>query len=156
MENIHFKSEALLVPLKQEYCISASWLWADNQIKEWYNQQFNNCSAVSFSDQLLFFYSRVNIVDKAKYVEHRHTKKPKQQIKTKLVAPYPQGRAAVCSLATSLGYERNSCKDKLLWERSAAHHRQGALPGWAGRVGIAGVTSFHAGNEGQRDQLLVG
>lgn len=77
MENRHFKSEALLVPLKQEYCISASWLWADNQIKEWYNQQFNNCSAVSFSDQLLFFYSRVNIVDKAKYVEHRHTKKPK-------------------------------------------------------------------------------
>lgn len=62
----------------QEYQVSAFWMWADNQVKEWYNQQFNNCSAVSFSDQLLFFYFRVNIVDKAKYVEHRHTQKTKQ------------------------------------------------------------------------------
>lgn len=129
MENIHFKSKALLVPLMQEYQVSALWMWTDNPVKEWYKQQSVQqlLNSMSSSDQLLFSYSRVNIVDMAKYVEHWPQKSPKQQIKIKIVAPYPQGRATVCYLAAKLGYETNSCEGKLLWERSAACNGQGAL-----------------------------
>lgn len=132
MENIHFESEVLLVPLKLEYQVSAFWMWADNQVKEWHNQQFNNCSA---SDQLPFFYSRVNTVDKAKYVEHRHTKKPKQQIKTKLVAPYPQGRAQPVLLqpllvVREIPVEANFCEREVL-HTTGRELCQAGQGGWA-------------------------
>lgn len=138
---MHFKSEVLLMPLKQEYQVSAFWMWADNQVKEWHNQQLNNCSA---SDQLLFFYPRVNTVDKAKYVEHRHTKKtPNNKSKQNWWLHTHWGEPSLFSTA-NVGYERNSCEGKFLWERNAGHHGQGALPGWAGRVGVIGVTAFPA------------
>lgn len=96
---MHFKSEVLLMPLKQEYQVSAFWMWADNQVKEWHNQQLNNCSA---SDQLLFFHPRVNTVDKAKYVEHRHQKKPQTTNQNKTGGSIPTGENPVCSLQPML------------------------------------------------------